>query len=136
MRHSKRTVLTADDVDSALNLRNVEVFFYSNTKKKSTIFPVLLIVCLSISQGDKYSSFIDFLHCSRGLCFALICMSNNTRVFYPETSCWFAVALPNFVTRNACVLCTNVEEDNFIFKHCWTLSICVSYYTCSIDIFQ
>ena len=25
MRHSKRTVLTADDVDSALSLRNVEV---------------------------------------------------------------------------------------------------------------
>ena len=25
MRHSKRTALTADDVDSALNLRNVEV---------------------------------------------------------------------------------------------------------------
>lgn len=25
MRHSKRTVLTTDDVDSALNLRNVEV---------------------------------------------------------------------------------------------------------------
>lgn len=27
MRHSKRTVLTTDDVDSALNLRNVEVLF-------------------------------------------------------------------------------------------------------------
>lgn len=25
MRHSKRTTLTADDVDGALNLRNVEV---------------------------------------------------------------------------------------------------------------
>lgn len=25
MRHAKRTVLTADDVDSALSLRNVEV---------------------------------------------------------------------------------------------------------------
>lgn len=25
MRHSKRTILTADDVDAALNLRNVEV---------------------------------------------------------------------------------------------------------------
>lgn len=27
MRHAHRTVLTANDVDSALNLRNVEVFF-------------------------------------------------------------------------------------------------------------
>lgn len=26
MRHSKRTVLTADDMDSALNLRNIEVY--------------------------------------------------------------------------------------------------------------
>lgn len=28
MRHAHRTVLTANDVDSALNLRNVEVFFF------------------------------------------------------------------------------------------------------------
>ena len=27
MRHSKRTTLTTDDVDSALSLRNVEVSF-------------------------------------------------------------------------------------------------------------
>lgn len=29
MRHAKRTVLTADDVDSALGLRNVEVNYLS-----------------------------------------------------------------------------------------------------------
>lgn len=28
MRHSKRTMMTTDDVDSALNLRNVEVNIY------------------------------------------------------------------------------------------------------------
>lgn len=28
MRHAHRTVLTANDVDSALNLRNVEVIFF------------------------------------------------------------------------------------------------------------
>jgi hypothetical protein len=31
MRHAKRTVLTADDVDSALSLRNVEVVSISLT---------------------------------------------------------------------------------------------------------
>lgn len=30
MRHAHRNVLTANDVDSALNLRNVEVFFKKN----------------------------------------------------------------------------------------------------------
>lgn len=29
MRHSKRTTLTADDVESALKLRNVEVNFFN-----------------------------------------------------------------------------------------------------------
>lgn len=28
MRHSRRTTLTTDDVDGALNLRNVEVGFF------------------------------------------------------------------------------------------------------------
>jgi hypothetical protein len=32
MRHAKRTVLTADDVDSALSLRNVEVNYLSTIK--------------------------------------------------------------------------------------------------------
>lgn len=30
MRHAHRNVLTANDVDSALNLRNVEVFIFLN----------------------------------------------------------------------------------------------------------
>lgn len=39
MRHSKRTTLTADDVDGALNLRNVEV---------STMLEQMASVCFSI----------------------------------------------------------------------------------------
>jgi hypothetical protein len=34
MRHAKRTVLTADDVDSALSLRNVEVPFLRTIKNR------------------------------------------------------------------------------------------------------
>lgn len=39
MRHAKRTVLTADDVDSALSLRNVEVPFLPTIKTLGDMNP-------------------------------------------------------------------------------------------------
>lgn len=49
MRHSKRTTLTADDVDGALNLRNVEV---------STILVVIarILHVLNLQAFDRYFS--------------------------------------------------------------------------------
>lgn len=45
MRHSKRTTLTADDVESALKLRNVEVNFFNY----DFVLYLLLFFCLFLS---------------------------------------------------------------------------------------
>jgi len=43
MRHAKRTVLTADDVDSALSLRNVEVNYLPMIKYQDNSKLVMLV---------------------------------------------------------------------------------------------
>lgn len=55
MRHSRRTTLTAEDVDSALNLRNVEVSGFD-------IIPSLLTNCwrdVYITYFPVYKQMID-----------------------------------------------------------------------------
>ena len=51
MRHSKRTTLTANDVDGALNLRNVEV---------STILVVIapILHVLNLQAFDRYFFYV------------------------------------------------------------------------------
>lgn len=50
MRHSKRTILTTDDVDSALNLRNVEVIIYF--KKLNSIVLLFMLHSGSWRNSD------------------------------------------------------------------------------------
>lgn len=58
MHHSRRTLLTVDDVDAALNLRNVEVSLPSSLI--DVAFFVFLSVFLSIlmEYNEKYSTIV------------------------------------------------------------------------------
>jgi len=58
MRHAKRTVLTADDVDSALSLRNVEVNYlpmikYQDNSKLVMLVHNQLCILLHILLGSE-----------------------------------------------------------------------------------
>ena len=58
MRHAKRTVLTADDVDSALSLRNVEVNYlpmikYQDNSKLVMLVHNQLCILLHIFLGSE-----------------------------------------------------------------------------------
>ena len=59
MRHAKRTVLTADDVDSALSLRNVEVNYlpmikYQDNSKLVMLVHNQLCILLHILLGSEW----------------------------------------------------------------------------------
>lgn len=53
MRHSKRTTLTADDVDGALNLRNVEV-----STMLTHMASILLVLNLHAFDSSSPNSYI------------------------------------------------------------------------------
>jgi hypothetical protein len=69
MRHAKRTVLTADDVDSALGLRNVEVNYLSYAKISGYLqcmFVGPLCTCESVANKFRilFSSYCFSESCS------------------------------------------------------------------------
>lgn len=64
MRHSKRTVLTAEDVDSALSLRNVEVGFLRLPPLTLIGFDLVLVFVSGIDRVTRSVACKCLFECS------------------------------------------------------------------------